>query len=112
MIDPDIMKQAVAQEIWDALNASGLAYEAEERRAKLSAKAAIMAINTWLYDSGLVIVPAELDSKSMDHWYVADAGIKVIEDYGGEMGSDHTPELQISTVYKEMIAALSQDQQG
>ena len=48
----------------------------------------------------------------MDHWYVADAGIKVIEDYGGEMGSDHTPELQISTVYKEMIAALSQDQQG
>jgi len=35
---------SVAQEVWDGLSASGLAYEAEERRARLSAKLAIRAL--------------------------------------------------------------------
>ena len=66
---------------------------------------------TALEARGYVIVPSELDSKDMDHWYVADAGIKVIEDYGGEMGDNHTPEMQISTVYKKMVAAISRGDQ-
>lgn len=46
LVEDEAAIQIVAAEIWDGLNASGLAYEAEERRAKLSAKAALMALRT------------------------------------------------------------------
>ena len=82
----------------------------EENRTLL--RCAITAYLTALEAKGLVIVPRELDSKNMDHWYVADAGIKCIEDYGGDMGSDHTPEMQISTVYKEMVSAIAARGEG
>lgn len=46
LVEDEAVIQTLAAEIWDGLNASGLAYEAEERRAKLSAKAALIAIKS------------------------------------------------------------------
>ena len=71
------------------------------------------AILTALSEEGYVIVPRELDPKNMDHWKVASAGIRAIEEFGGELGSDHTPERQISDAYRDMIRAMiSKAEQG
>jgi len=77
------------------------------------AEAAIKAYLTAIAEEGYVIVPRELDHKNMDHWEVASAGILAIEEFGGELGSDHTPERQIADAYRDMISAMiSKAEQG
>jgi hypothetical protein len=46
LVEDEGALHAIAHEVWDGLSASGLAYEAEERRAKLSAKCALNALLT------------------------------------------------------------------
>ena len=80
---------------------------------RMAARNAIATILTALAEEGYVIVPRELDPKNMDHWKVASAGIRAIEEFGGELGSDHTPERQISDAYRDMIRAMiSKAEQG
>ena len=53
--------------------------------------------------AGVRLVPVKLDSKNLDHWKIASAGINAIEDFGGQFGSDHTPERQIADAYRDMV---------
>ena len=76
-----------------------------EAEARECLRAAIPAFLRALSEQ-VAIVPRQLDSSNAHHWRVAEAGIKCIEEHGGEMGSDWTPERQISDVYQDMIRAL------
>lgn len=58
---------------------------------------------TALEAAGVRLVPAQLNSKNLEHWKIASAGINAIEDYGGEFGCDHTPERQIADAYRDMV---------
>ena len=72
----------------------------------------VKAYLTAIAEEGYVIVPRELDPKNMDHWEVASAGIRAIEEFGGELGSDHTPERQIADAYGDMISAMISKAEG
>ena len=105
------ISQAIGQVLWPELIWLDTT---EEQEALIEEREAqIKAILSALAEEGYVIVPMELDPKNMDHWKVASAGIRAIEEFGGELGSDHTPERQISDAYRYMIRAMiSKAEQG
>lgn len=84
--------RAVMANVMQTVGYGGAVYEEKAERLLTALEAA-----------GVRLVPAKLDSANMDHWKIASAGITAIEDFGGQFGSDHTPERQIADAYRDMV---------
>ena len=93
----EVMARAILRDYEDGADMS--THPVPERAATRHAVAALSAIEA----AGVRLVPAQLNSKNLEHWKIASAGINAIEDYGGQFGCDHTPERQIADAYRDMV---------